>query len=111
MRARVKRCKSCGARVIFAVSEHGNRMCVDASPVVPGETLDRFGRPIKRGNVRLVDRGARDKHGNPAPTAVVAKKEDAEPTLLDDGEPVLRVDHHTTCKFGDEYRRKRGNRG
>ena len=97
MKVAVKRCKSCDARVIWAVSEKGNTMILDAKPVVPGETLDRHGRPIPEGNVTLEDRGAMDNFGRWAPTAVVG----AQAPLF--GPDERRVDHHVTCKFADQH--------
>ena len=97
MKVPVKRCKSCQARVIWAVSEKGNAMILDASPVVPDETLDRHGRPIPEGNVTLEDRGAMDGFGHWAPTAVVG----AQAPLF--GPDQRRVDHHVTCKFADQH--------
>jgi hypothetical protein len=96
----VKRCKSCGARVIWAVSEKSNTMIVDASPVVHGKTLDRHGRPIPEGNVTLEDRGALDNFGNWAPTAVVGTQ---APLFSPDQR---RVDHHVTCPHANKHRRQ-----
>ena len=91
------RCKSCRAPVIWAVSERGNTMCVDARPVEPGITLDRNGRPILEGNVALEERGALDRYGGPAPTAVV----NAPPSLF--GDDKRYVDHHVRCPHADKY--------
>ena len=84
--------------MIWAVSEKGNTMIVDASPVVPGKTLDRHGRPIPEGNVTLEDRGALDQFGTWAPTAIVG----AQAPLF--GPDQRRVDHHVTCKFADRWK-------
>lgn len=76
-------------------------MIVDASPVVPGETLDRHGRPIPEGNVALEDRGAVNQFGDWTPTAVVG----AQAPLF--GPDERRVDHHVTCPHADRWSRRR----
>lgn len=97
-------CKSCDATVVWAVSERGNTMIIDAEPVEPGVTLDRHGKPIPEGNVALEERGALDKYGNPAPTAVV----NAPPSLF--GDDKRYVDHHVRCAFADRWTKERRNR-
>lgn len=73
-------CRSCERWVIWAFSEAGNRMPVDAKPSPKG-TVDLVPRP-----------------GSKTPTAVVVPPEQRS-------RKVLRTAHHATCPQGDTWRR------
>lgn len=76
-------CRSCGARIIWATTEHGRAMPVDAEP-------------SEHGNVELRSRAA-------DPLAVVVSKERRA------GRTDLRTSHFTTCPQRDRWR-TRGRR-
>jgi len=75
-------CKSCGAAVVWVLTESRKRMPVDAEPTADGVVL-WFGE--YEGPFMLVSVGGRG----------------------DEGEPVKRyTSHFATCEFADKHRRR-----
>lgn len=73
-------CRSCGADVVFAENESGNRQIVDA-------------QPNEKGNLRLFT----DKDDK--------QKLRIRRLLVDGGDPPLFIDHHATCPEEKSWRR------
>ncbi len=88
-------CGSCGARIVWAVTEKGNRMPVDADPNPAGNVIILAGvrAPGLRGD-----------------SPVVRVFANAEPTL---GEEDISIDgkrympHHATCPNAADHRPRR----
>lgn len=80
----VDHCKSCDARIIWAVTERGKSMPVDADPVA-----DEVGG----GNVQLVPQA-----DGRAPLAKVLS------VAAQFGKTNLRLSHFATCKFAAQHR-------
>ena len=82
------RCRSCGAPVIWTVTEKtGKTMPVDA-------------QPVENGNIRLEERGQTTNQGTTAPTAIY----DITDPLFGDG--ARYVSHFSTCPESKEWRRQ-----
>lgn len=79
----VKRCRSCGAEIIWTVTHNGKRMPVDAEPVPDG-------------NVRLRQDGDR----------VIAEYPGKEhPGLFDDPDERRYLSHFATCPQAQSWRK------
>lgn len=81
----VKRCRSCGAPVIWTVTHKGKWMPVDAAPV-------------EGGNIRLRSEADGDR--------VIAEYPGREhPGLFDDADRARYVSHFATCPESDDWRK------
>lgn len=80
-------CRSCGAEVVWAVTEAGRRMPIDAQPVDGGNVILH---PAERGQ---------------SPTATVVGKQ-PQPSLFGDDGPRY-TSHFATCPNAAEHRKAR----
>jgi hypothetical protein len=86
----MSRCRSCDAEIVWAVTDSGKRIPVDAEPV-------------DGGNVLLSDRGVQAGPRTPLATAVGKR---VQPSLF--GDDSLRyTSHFATCPHADTHRRTR----
>jgi hypothetical protein len=84
----VSKCRSCGAPVIWTITEgEGKTMPVDAEPV-------------EDGNIRLEERGQKTNMGTPAPTAIY----DTTESLF--GSSNRYVSHFATCPEATQWRKE-----
>lgn len=77
-------CRSCEAKIIWTVTERGNRMPVDADPV-------------SWGNIRLTQ--------DDPPRAIYLRREECEAARVA-GER-LYVSHFSDCPFAGQHRKKK----
>lgn len=86
-------CRSCGAPILWVVTENGKRMPLDAEPTEAGKVIIRMGGRGLPADAEL---------------AHVETKEETE-ARLKAREPAARtafMPHHATCPQGREWRRK-----
>lgn len=78
-----QRCRSCGAAVVFAVTQAGRRQILDAEP-------------SENGNVLLLRTGR----------CVTLTKQEIIDETANDHPHQLRLDHHVTCPQRAEWSRR-----